>query len=685
MARTRGFLSALVVVVSGCSGGSGGGGGASTIAPATSGTTAPGTSRTTPGSSTSAGPGSGTPGRPRDFTGVWEIKGTDPARGAYYGTAAIVANGPGYEVRRLVTYASKLPTGHELVVAWVATGTSDPTGLRVQASLRRAHVAQRVGQLSRTAADKQPLGVDSVLSVPGGGPLHSISNGTVIEGTLATAASGAPLAEKWVRSSTGAQAFPVRDEKLVPLHGPPASWLRALMFNTFKAYHGLPRLVPYVSRPEFQAAIHSVPVDHTAKDYYRSRGTPCVVLLDSIVDEVSIFEETNRANAFGKKLHEKATFFDVQMETRHVDPNGMVGELDLATNRLRPSGDGALHLGCWVASQAYRFQATGDAKALANVEKGANALCLLVEIVPNKAEFARAIAPTAIAPSGYTAGVGAYAGISWLPGGNNDMLHGIEYGFQTAEQVLPATSPLRARIGAAAKSLLDNHKEAQSGGHEIFLSSVEWHATKTAAAQARYKSALSGNLKDRLWWTAGNGIMNEQGISDWSGHHLGAVTFAGLRILGGANPDADEKGWRYVAQQGSRAAFGDIQHAREGFTSLIAAAHGALGAPDSAKDILAEIPCPKPTGDARFERDIADGFCLSPYPSLPWKNDWMTNGGRVQSVTGLPLFYRGTDENYWARSPFSTGSSVDNAEPTSQDYLHAYWLGRVSGVIAPTD
>ncbi|MEZ0230119.1 MAG: hypothetical protein ACAI25_15965, partial [Planctomycetota bacterium] len=100
---------------------------------------------------------------------------------------------------------------------------------------------------------------------------------------------------------------------------------------------------------------------------------------------------------------------------------------------------------------------------------------------------------------------------------------------------------------------------------------------------------------------------------------------------------------------------------------------------------LAEVPFPKPTGDAQYERDVKDAFCLSPYPSLPWKNDWMTNAGRVQAIVGAPLFYRGTDENYWARSPFWTGDGVGKAEPTSQDFLHAYWLGRAAGVIAPTD
>ena len=107
-------------------------------------------STSTPSSTTTTAPPSG----PRDFTGVWEVGGTDPALGPYHGTAAIVASGSTYSIQRIVTYQTKLASGHEVVAAWNATGTPDPAGLRVHATLRRAHVAIRVGTLQRTAADR---------------------------------------------------------------------------------------------------------------------------------------------------------------------------------------------------------------------------------------------------------------------------------------------------------------------------------------------------------------------------------------------------------------------------------------------------------------------------------------------------------------------------------------------------
>ncbi len=655
----------LAAVVSGCTKGSSGSfPGGATIAPSTSGMPTP----TTPASG------------PHDFSGVWEISGSDPTQGLYTGTATIAATGTTYTVERLVTFQTKLPSGRSLQAAWNAAATPLPAGLHVQATLRHAHMIQRLGSQTRAATDRLPVVVDAMLLAPGGA-FGAVPSGTTISGALGA------LSETWVKSGgQGIPAFPVKDETLVALHGPPSQTVRSSMFTLFAPYQGLPAIAPYVSRPEFQAAIHYATVDHTARDFYQA-GTTAVVVLDGVVDDFSIAEETWRADAFSHRLHEKAEGFDADMEQNHVDANGMIAGISgtAPPYARQTSGDGALHLGCWVASQVYRFQVTGDAQALQDVENGTRALVTLVDISPDKTQFARAIQDAATAPSSWTRGTGAYASVAWLPGGNNDMLHGIDYGFLAAEQVLPPGHALRAQIGAQARSLLDNVSIAQSGLHEIFLASVAWKTTGDPALQARYKSALGGNLKDRLWTQAGSGIMNVQGIADWSGQHLGAVTFCCLRILGGASPDPDEQGWRQVGQAGALAAYHDNGVGRMALLSAIAAAWNASGAADMTRDVLAEIPFPKPFGDATVERSVSDDYCVSPYPSDPWKGDWMSNPGRVQALTGLPLFYCGTDENYWSRGPLNTGSSVNGVVPTSQDYLHAYWLGRAIGALSATD
>ena len=674
------LVSPLILAIAGCGGGGGGGSSSSGFASTAAGTTG----QTAPGSTGSGSSGSSaTPAGPIDYTGTWELTGTDAKRGAYTGTATVAAISSGFSVQRLVTYSTQTASGRSVISAWNATGAIEPGGLHLYETLRQANVVKRAGTQLRLQNDETPLAVDAVLGPASGGTVTSTASTVPFKVSFATAG----LSETWVHSGSGAPPlFPATDFTLEPLHPPPTAGEHNLLFNFFAKYQTLNYVAPYATRADFQGGVHQIPIDHSCRDYYRTNGPGSVVVLDGVVDDISVLEETWRADAFGHLLHEKAEGFDTDMETNHLDPTGMIGDLNgPAPYVFAPSGDGALHLGCWVASQVYRYQVTGDAQALANVEKGLGACLMLVDISPDKTQFARAVQTTATAPSGWNMGTGPYAGIAWLPGGNNDMLHGIEYAFLLAEQVLPAGHPLRAQLATQSLSLVNNVSIAQSGSHQFILLEVAARTSNDPTVQARYASALQGDLQDQVWFAAGNGIFDVQGIADWSGHHLGAVTFCALRVLGGISPSSDEQNWRNIAQKGANAAFAVIRPAREGLLDAIASAEGVAGSGDDTKDILAEIPFPKPTGDADIERDVSDTYSVSPYPSDPWKNDWMSNPGRVQALTGVPMFYRGGDENYWARGCLLTGGTVNAQIPTSQDYLHVYWLGRLSGAIAPLD
>jgi hypothetical protein len=657
-------------------GGSHSGGGASLAT-----TTAPGS--TTPGSTT---PGSTTNTAPpitQDWTGTWDVAGTDPVLGAYSGTVVVATSGTGYTAQRLVTYAKKLPDGRSLMAAWNATATAQQGGLQVSVALRRGHVMSRVGMLARGPADLLPLDLSAQLTAAA--PVTFFQIGTQVSGTFSGTLPGPT--ETWTRSTTVAPLFPVKDETLVPTHPVPPAALKAASFAIYSRYYTLPAIIPYENRPEFQAAIHSNPVDHTARDFYQASGHTCVVILDEIVDGISIAEESIRADSFSQKLCEKEARFDSDIKTLHLATNGFLTAVVPGTTQRMTSGDGALHEGVWVASQAYRYMVTQDPEALANVQAGVAALCVLVDISPDKTTFARAIEDTAINAAGWTKGTGAYANLEWLPGGNNDMLHGIDYGFTAALLVLPASDPLRAQIGVQSRSLLTSCSLAQSGNHELFQSYACWNTTNDPAIQARYQNALTGtsNLVNRLWMSQGDGMVNLWGISDWSGHHLAQVDFCGLRILGGANPSADELSWRGTSATGLAAAFHNVGPCRECLLAVAAAAASVPLADGQAKDLLMEFPCPKPVGDDDIDMRVDGAFCMSPYPSVPWKNDWMTNPGRMQSIDGSPLFYKGPGDNYFNGNPFSFSDGVSAWRWPGQDYLHAYWLARLAGTIGPQD
>src|SRR5581483_2930248 len=202
------------------------------------------------------------------------------------------------------------------------------------------------------------------------------------------------------------------------------------------------------------------------------------------------------------------------------------------------------------------------------------------------------------------------------------------------------------QVGAQAESLVNNVKDAQSGTHEIFLSYAASATTGDPAWQARYTKALGfKNILDKLYTQQGGMLIQEQGTADWSGHGLGTLTLLDLSLLGGASPTPDEQSWRDAATQGIQAGFAMCGLYREGMVVMIAAAARCPGALDLAKGVLDEIPYPKAYGDCDVDYTIAGDYCMSPYPSDPWKLDWMTND-RTQSLVSYPYFYRGSEVNF---------------------------------------
>jgi hypothetical protein len=650
------------------------------------------------GSVGSVGPGSTSPGGsvapvgsklvgPQGFAGTWAVSGSDPLRGAFQGTAVVAPTTSGYSVQKLVTFASALPSGEKLEWAWNATGHDEGTGLRVDASLRVAHVMSTSGSATRTAADKAPRALTALLAAQG-----------VQLGGSFTSMTGAGPQETWVRTTAQAPVFPVTSVQLLPGHAAASNTIKTALSSFFATYWTTTTVAPYVGRPDFDAAIHEVWLDTTALDFYRRSGPGVVLVLDKIVDDIAVAEETRRAHAFSRPLHEKAQLFDADMTATNADQNGMVTAVDQTVSP--PFRDFAqspvLYSGTWALSQLYRYRATGDQEAFDNVVRAATGAAICVDISPDKTQFARAIdfavnaKPGQVGPAGgkysWAQGTGTYANLIWMVGGNNDMLHGIDAAFMAAIQILPAGHPVRAQIGAQAASLLGNVKIAQSGDHEIQLAYVAWTATGDPRWQSRYNSALGfRNVLQKAYVLSGVSYYQWQGIADWSGHNLGALTNLGYGLLGGSSPDAAELSWRGAAAKGITDGFGFSGKYRNGIVATAAAGANAPGASDIVKGVLTEIAYPKSLGNATIDYSVASDWSVSPYPSDPWKMDWMQNPYRVQGLYSLPYFYRGGDQNYWNRSPLMTGSTPDHELEPGQDFLVAYWYLRSTGVLGPND
>ncbi len=676
MGREKSIFTGLIVILAAACGSSGGsGGGASSLAA---------------GSRANGGGVSGAPG----LAGVWNVTGTDPIRGYYQGTAEVAPASSGYTVKHLVTFASPLPSGEQLLWAWNAVAAESSGGLAVTATLVRADVFSQVNSSSRTAADKTPLVLNALLVNPTGAVATSASVGTEIGGAFA----GGPT-ETWTFSGIPSPPFPITSVTYAAGHPAPTPAVKSTLFSIFASYHALPVFAPYVALPAFQAAIHQVILDQTALAFYRMLGPGYVVLVDKIDDDIAVAEETRRAHAFAPKLYVKEGFFDSDLTNVNSDVNGMVTAIDTTTTPPSRdfSDDPVLYSGIWATSQLYRYQVTGSQEAYDNIIRAATGAAICIDITPDKTEFARAVdflanaQPGQVGPPGskygWVAGTGQYSNLMWMYGGNNDMLHGVETSFSCAVNLLPAGHPLLAQIGAQAASLLGNFPDAQSGTHEINLAYAAWKGTGLPQWQTRYQNSLGfKNILDKLYTDIGGPLIQWQGIADWSGHGLGVLTFVEIRLLGGASPNYLEQSWRDVGTRGIAAGFRMSGAYREGLVVALAATAGVTEAVVPSIQVLDEIPYPKQTGNSTIDCTINPGFSYSPYPSDPWYLDWMTNTmGRIQGLYAYPYFYRASATSFFNRSPLVFSGSPDLEEEPGQDYLCSYWMLRQGGVLGPND
>lgn len=463
-------------------------------------------------------------------------------------------------------------------------------------------------------------------------------------------------AERWTPTAAPAPEIPARAVTWLDFDdgaaGPLPDWTLARLFWTYRL----------VAPRTADRARYRMPVDRTGRAWL-ARHPDAVLLVDAPADPFSVRAARLRADAFGRPLAEKARRF----------------QDDMQPDRVAMGGDGALYVGTWVASQVYRWRLTREPPALAAVQAGVATLCALVEAPGDPSAFARAIARPADRPEWP-----ARNGVAWLPGGNNDMLHGIEYGFLAASTIL-SEGQLRQRAAAACRSLLDHCPIARRGTHALILSAALDRLAPSEDTAARLVQAAERAWIDRHWVAAGNGLVHLRGITDWSGHHLAAVTFSCLRLMAEAPREA-EREWIAAGRAGVLAGWRRMRVARETLLAILASEVGGVGAASDARALLQEFPYPKgSSGDGAvvIDRLVDPAVAMSPIPSLPWKLDWLTNAGRQQVLDGVPLFYHAEGDNLFNDNPFSRGWSFPREPDPGPDYLHAYWLARRAGVLGP--
>jgi len=637
-----------------------------------------------PGGASASDGGAGPVAAPSTLVARYTVHGTD-ARGAYEGEAEITQDGAATRFVRTVHYLGlTVEGGRELHWAFVGDVAGTLASFKLTSTLTRADYITQRGSTTHTAADT-PVQISGTLVSDGKGSFTGTLSGT-----------GMSLNETWSNPHAGDGKPLYKNERVfLPFVIPTAAEV-ASNFQLYADYHTLDVIKPYVSRPEFKAAIHGNIKDTTDFDFYRAHPNALRVA-EKVIDDISLAETLMRANAYRLTLADKATKFQTDLETRFIDPAvGMVVEYNLLPqNTTFASGDSALWTGTYVATQSYRYQVTGDAAALTPLVNSLNALLTLQEITGDWAHFARSLRKATGAATGlWHAGTGAWSNLEWLEGGNNDMVKGLYYGYFTAYQTL-CTGALTGydayctRIRTNAKHIIDDvqYDVATSGVTNKLPSSWLYAAVATNVVdKASYQAQATG------YWTAGKSVIQAtpvtvfQGGVDWSGTHL---SFVGDLVEAYLAQQLNIGGDAQSVVRGSiDTSYGNLSKGRFALWNMLEAAYGTTTGPASpgvedARWRLREIAYPKTA--FKIDRRIGAEFCMSPYPSVPWKQDWMQypTQDRTQGLAVYPYYESPQQPIQWMTGMDYLGG--DGYEATGSDFIHLYWFARLHGLIAATD
>jgi hypothetical protein len=286
------------------------------------------------------------------------------------------------------------------------------------------------------------------------------------------------------------------------------------------------------------------------------------------------------------------------------------------------------------------------------------------------------------------AGTGNLAKWEWVEGGNNDMFKGLTYGYTVAyaslcKPPLKTYAALCNRIRTNAVQIVEQLDIAQEHGQNRMA--ALWLAGYVTGNTAYDAEAVKEWQREAQNIANGNNMIYMYGIADWSGTHLTAVQFLLYNLLSELHPLPNQD-TTTALQSGMEKLHKEFAPVRLGLLSVAFAKLAKSPHPDAATAArwrLRELPAPKIQIDE--DHRINPSYVMSPFPSAPWKKDWMETD-RTQSLRSYPLFEATAYTVYdWKQSPFEYRSDNRNLAYPGADYLLAYWLGRSLKVFSATE
>lgn len=616
----------------------------------------------------------------QSMLGVYKISGQD-AHGTYTGQAEIYEGTPGKVVVAFIQDYDDLEyQGYLVSRAWEGTLQVENDRVSLIHELDQSGYVVRVGEDERPYPPPVPLQVTA-----------SLAKNPTAQFSVKWMANGVELGrESWSRTGEGIPQKPIWQNlrRRIAAHVPPSAERKSYYWNLFASFRTLEEVKPYVQHPDFNAAVHYEERDPTDYEYYQTNSKR-IRIIQKTLRPTSMHEALRRRKAYALKLHEKealvAKIMNRSAGGKLINTQGMVVYGDGS-----PNVDSLLWTGTFVASQALRYLLTGSENAYADMLVSLDGVRLCHTITNQPGQFARTLrsATTALTSDQRTwqRGEGPYSGIEWLSGGNNDMVKGFFVAFSAAVLALKKHGGEESRLADMKNimsDLIDNNTEVfgnttgavNKGTGLLLIAILTNDPLEKMKALAEYQLLLPV-MRTSLELSA----QYDNGITDWSGNNLHATTLWPLYILTEQLQHSSRRMITELAVESHQR----LGHLRNGFVREV---FSILGWPagQRPKDFvwdLREFLVPK-IADDEIDWRRSYGFTLSPYPSLPWKADWMTDD-RVQPLVNYPYFEQVSSNHQWKSLPEFRGT------PTSMgffavDYLIAYWFGRYAGEILPGD
>jgi hypothetical protein len=405
-------------------------------------------------------------------------------------------------------------------------------------------------------------------------------------------------------------------------------------------------------------------------------------------------------------LREKAATYQSRAERFHSTPEGVLRYRVSLANRKAGSyanlADGPFHTGIYLASQALRFAASGEAAALQEVRRTLRGLRLLMEVTGKRGLLARHISPAASLASMQDDRwilSETHPAYIWRSDVSKDQYAGFICGLGVTWFAVKDASIRRdvAELAtAAADHLMDNDLRIvdfdgqrttfgdlrprflciPKGADVLIVMAIAKVAALSDGGE-RYEEFYRSLLEDDYPALSRHAHFEIFGITKRVNDHMAYLAFYPLLLLEEdpevvrALREAEQRSWSYL--KNDRNAFAAFIHA-----AFAVSEPEVEAARERGRSALLEFPESKvdwPVDLTRPGFDFPQAFC----------ND---DRGFPRSRESVPLYLRARSSSMWAADPFRLVSRLGrrgDLETAGSDYLIAYWMGRRHGWVTPTD